>query len=88
MKNISSLHLPIHVLPKYDLFEPIPLIKTPRPPAIPDRVDLKQQDAVVYLHDVYAGPGLAGVPRGTVKKLRIAPSEQLIVFGAKPVCSR
>jgi len=63
--------LPIHVLPRYDFFEPIPLIKTPRPPAIPDRVDLKQQDAVVYLHDVYAGPGLVGVPRGTVKKLRI-----------------
>jgi formylglycine-generating enzyme required for sulfatase activity len=63
--------LPIHVLPRYDFFEPIPLIKTPHPPAIPDRVDLKRQDAVVYLHDVYAGPGLAGVPRGTVKKLRI-----------------
>ncbi len=64
--------LPIHVLPKYDLFEPIPLIRTPLPLIIPDRVDLKRQDAVVYLHDVYVGPGLAGVPRGTVKKLRIA----------------
>jgi formylglycine-generating enzyme required for sulfatase activity len=63
--------LPIYVLPKFDLFEPIPLIKTPRPPVIPDRVDLKRKDAVVYLDDVYAGPGLAGVPRGTVKKLRI-----------------
>jgi len=64
--------LPIYVLPEFDLFEPIPLTKTPRPPVIPDRVDLKRRDAVVYLHDVYAGPGLAGVPRGTVKKLRIA----------------
>ncbi len=63
--------LPIYVLPKFDLFEPIPLTKTPRPLVIPDRVDLKRQDAVVYLHDVYAGPGLAGVPRGTVKKLRV-----------------
>ncbi len=63
--------LPIHVLPNFDLFEPIPLAKRPRPPVIPDRVDLKRNDAVVYLHDVYAGPGLAGVPRGTVKKLRI-----------------
>jgi len=63
--------LPIHVLPKFDLFEPIPLTKTPRPPVIPDRVDLNRPDAVVYLHDVYAGPGLAGVPRGTVKKLRV-----------------
>ena len=64
--------LGIHVLPKFDLFEPIPLTKTPRPPVIPDRVDLKRRDAVVYLHDVYAGPGLVGVPRGTVKKLRVA----------------
>ncbi len=64
--------LPIHILPQYDLFEPIPLIKRQLPPVIPDRVDLKRQDAVVYLHDVYAGPGLDGVPRGTIKKLRIA----------------
>ncbi|TKJ34823.1 MAG: hypothetical protein CEE38_16830 [Planctomycetes bacterium B3_Pla] len=63
--------LPICVRPEFDLFEPIPLKKTPRPPAIPDRVDLARDDAVVYLDDVYAGPGLAGVPRGTVKKLRI-----------------
>ncbi len=63
--------LPIHVHPQFDFFEPIPLRKMPRPPAIPDRVDLSSSDAVVYLHDVYAGPGLAGVPRGTVKKLRV-----------------
>ena len=63
--------LPVCVLPKHDLFEPIPLMKTPRPPAIPDRVDLQRDDAVVYMDDVYAGPGLAGVPRGVVKKLRI-----------------
>lgn len=63
--------LPIHVQPGLDLFEPIPLRKTPSPPAVPDRVDLKRNDAVVYLHDVYAGPGLAGVPRGAVKQMRI-----------------
>jgi len=38
---------------------------------IPDRVDLTRKDAVVYLTDVYAGGGLAGIPRGTVKKLRL-----------------
>jgi len=63
--------LPICMNPDFDFFEPIPLMKTPKPPAIPDRVDLERDDAVVYLDDVYAGPGLAGVPRGTVKKLRI-----------------
>ncbi|MFQ6035166.1 MAG: SUMF1/EgtB/PvdO family nonheme iron enzyme [Sedimentisphaerales bacterium] len=57
--------------PKFDFFEPIPVKKTPKPPIIPDRVDLERNDAIVYLHDVYAGEGLAGVPRGTIKRLRI-----------------
>jgi len=63
--------LPIYVRPKFDLFEPIPLAKTPRPPAVPDRIDPASDNAVVYLDDVYAGEGLKGVPHGTVKKLRI-----------------
>jgi formylglycine-generating enzyme required for sulfatase activity len=63
--------LPLCTDPKFDFFEPIPVKKTPRPPVIPDRVDPDRDDAVVYLHDVYAGPGLAGVPRGLVKRLRI-----------------
>ncbi len=56
----------------FDFFEPIPLQRQPHPPAIQDRVDLTRDDAVIYLHDVYAGPGLAGVPRGAVKRLRLA----------------
>lgn len=63
--------LPVHVQPQLDLFEPVPLKQRPRPPMIPDGVDPARDDAVVYLHDVYAGPGLAHVPRGTVKGLRI-----------------
>jgi len=55
----------------YVLFEPVPLKKTPRPPVIPDRVDLAKDTATVYISDIYLGPGLEGVPRGTVKKLRI-----------------
>jgi len=63
--------LPIYVRPKFDFFEPVPIAKTPRPPAIPDRIDPASNKAVVYLDDIYAGEGLKGVPRGTVKKLRI-----------------
>ncbi|MGB2808658.1 MAG: SUMF1/EgtB/PvdO family nonheme iron enzyme [Sedimentisphaerales bacterium] len=55
----------------YALLEPIPLRKTKRPPVIAERIDLKRKDALVYLEDVYQGPGLKGVPRGTVKKLRL-----------------
>ncbi len=63
--------VPICEEPQWDLFEPIPLRKTRRPPAIPDRAEPNRKDAVVFLHDVYAGPGLAGVPRGTIRRLRI-----------------
>ncbi|MCX6909359.1 MAG: hypothetical protein NTY01_15140, partial [Verrucomicrobia bacterium] len=55
----------------YALLEPVPFRKTPRPPVIPDRVNLASNEGVVYLSDIYAGPGLAGVPRGAVKKLRV-----------------
>jgi formylglycine-generating enzyme required for sulfatase activity len=53
------------------LFEPVPLRKTPRPDVIPDRVDLSLKEATVYLSDIYAGDGLRGIPRGTVKRLRL-----------------
>jgi len=64
--------LPLAVDEEYDFFEPIPVRPTPPPAILPDRVDPTRQDAVIYLHNVYAGPGLAGVPRGAVKRLRIA----------------
>jgi len=57
--------------PGYALFEPVPVQKVKRPPVIPDRVDLAQNEATVYLTDVYRGEGLRDVPRGTVKKLRV-----------------
>jgi formylglycine-generating enzyme required for sulfatase activity len=53
------------------LFEPMPLRARPRPPLIPERQEAGRQDAVMYVEDVYRGPGLQGVPRGTVKKLRL-----------------
>ena len=51
--------------------EPIPLKAQPTPPSIPDKVDPEEKEALVYLTDVYAGPGLQGVPRGSVKQLRL-----------------
>ncbi|NQT14561.1 MAG: formylglycine-generating enzyme family protein, partial [Planctomycetes bacterium] len=63
--------LPLVVNAKFDFFEPIPVKKTVKPPAIPDRTDPERDDATVYLHDVYAGPGLEGVPQGAVERLRV-----------------
>jgi formylglycine-generating enzyme required for sulfatase activity len=61
----------IYQEPGHAILEPVPLKPRKRPPAIPDRVELDREDAVVYLHDVHVGPGLRGVPRGTVKSLRL-----------------
>ncbi|OQB82490.1 MAG: Formylglycine-generating sulfatase enzyme [Planctomycetes bacterium ADurb.Bin126] len=57
--------------PPYAMLEPVPLQATPRPPEIQPKVDLARRDALVYLSDVYGGAGLAGVPRGAVKRLRL-----------------
>ena len=55
----------------YALFEPAVLRARSRPPVIPERIDLRRRDAIVYLEDVYRGPGLRGVPPGAVKNLRL-----------------
>lgn len=57
--------------PGYALFEPTPFKATPRPPIIPDKVDLQQTNATVVVQDIYSGEGLRGVPRGSVKNLRV-----------------
>ncbi|MGD2174758.1 MAG: SUMF1/EgtB/PvdO family nonheme iron enzyme, partial [Candidatus Brocadiaceae bacterium] len=71
LADVFDNMVPVQVNPQHDFFEPIPLKKIPRPHVIPDRVRMDRDDGIVYLHDVYAGPGLAGVPRGTVKRLRV-----------------
>ncbi len=53
------------------LLEPVPIVRRERPPAIPERIDLSKKQATVFISDVYAGEGLAGVPRGTITQLRI-----------------
>ena len=57
--------------PGFAMLEPIPLRKTPTPPVIPDKVKLDEKIATVSIQDIYAGRGLPGVPRGTVKSLRV-----------------
>ena len=57
--------------PGYALLEPLPLRPTQRPPLLPDRTQPGRTDAVVYMADVYRGDGLRGIPRGSVKRLRL-----------------
>ena len=54
-----------------DLFEPLPLRSTRRPPILPSRVTPGAKEATVQVSNIYEGSGLAGVPKGTVKKLRV-----------------
>ena len=61
--------------PGFALLEPLPLRKTPRPPVLEDKVNLAAKTATVFVQDIYAGKGLEGVPRGTVKSLRLLQYE-------------
>jgi len=58
-------------IPGAALLEPVPFEKTPAPPVVPEKYRRGSKYAVVFLTDLYYGPGLEGVPRGTVKKLRV-----------------
>jgi len=61
----------LHAEKGYAMLEPVPFRATQRPPVIPDKVATGRKDALVYMTDIHEGPGLAGIPRGTVKKLRV-----------------
>lgn len=52
-------------------YEPVPLRKTAKPEVTPSRVNLANNEATVLINDIYFGPGLRDVPRGTVKNLRV-----------------
>ncbi|MDF7826147.1 SUMF1/EgtB/PvdO family nonheme iron enzyme [Pontiellaceae bacterium B12227] len=53
------------------MFEPIPLMKREVPPVMPDRRRPNASNGTIYIQDIYEGPGLEGIPRGTVAGLRL-----------------
>ena len=55
---------------KHGIFEPIPLAVRKTPPVLVDRT-MKGAPATIFCTDIYGGRGLKGIPRGTVKKLRV-----------------
>ncbi len=56
---------------KTHMYEPVPIMERPVPPVIPDRRIQTADTGTLFIQDIYEGPGLAGVPRGTVAALRI-----------------
>jgi hypothetical protein len=53
----------------------IPVMATKRPPVKPSSVDWTKPWGDFYVQNVYAGPGLEGVKKGTVKRLRVVGLE-------------
>jgi len=64
---------PILVSPddSFNYLQPLPLEPRATPFRVAPRADLSKNTALVNIVNVYDGPGLAGVPPGTVKRLRV-----------------
>jgi hypothetical protein len=55
--------------------QPVVLGAKPLPVKWANRVDYNQSGGTYYIQDIYAGKGLAGVARGTVRRLRVVALE-------------
>lgn len=53
----------------------VPVMSRTAPPARASLVDPADNNGIYTMQDVYQGPGLAGIPRGTAKKLRVVALE-------------
>lgn len=51
--------------------QPVLIAERPTPKPWPSQVDYTKDTGTFYMQDVYEGPGLQGVKRGTIKKLRV-----------------
>lgn len=61
--------------PRLPCSQPVPLAPRGRPLAWANRVDYNSATGTFYVQDIYTGPGLAGVRRGTIRKLRVVALE-------------
>jgi hypothetical protein len=57
--------------PKISCNQPVFLKARKTPPVRPSVVDYKKKTGTYYVQDVHIGPGLKGIERGVVKKLRV-----------------
>ena len=58
---------------------PVLVRKVSMPPVIADKVKLGDKEATFFIQDIYEGEGLRGIPRGTVKELRLHAYEYAYV---------
>jgi len=57
--------------PNISCNQPIPLAARPLPPQPAYPIDWRKETGAFTMQDVYLGQGLEGIPRGTVKKIRV-----------------
>lgn len=57
--------------PNISCNQPVPLAPRKRPHLRPSLVDYRKKTGTFYMQDIGVGEALRGVPRGTVKKLRV-----------------
>ena len=62
------------------LTAPILLQKRETPPVIPSKIKPGEKEATVFIQDIYEGEGTQGVPRGTIKSLRIFAYEYAYIL--------
>lgn len=58
---------------------PILLQETEMPPVIPSKIKPGDTQATVFIQDIYEGEGTAGIPRGTIKAIRVFAYEYAYV---------
>ena len=57
--------------PDISCLQAIPVMPRPRPLSRSTTVDYRKKDGVIFMQDAYIGPAIAGIPRGTIKKIRV-----------------
>ena len=57
-------------------FDPMPLGRRPRPPVLAPRRDYHGAEGIFFVADVYEGTHMSGVPRGSVRFLRVVESPE------------
>ena len=63
--------------------QPVPLMPRKAPSIRPSMVDHNKTTGTYYMKDIYTGPGLNGVKRGSIKKLRVVALDfRAAVIGA------
>lgn len=59
---------------------PVLLQKTETPPVIPTKIKPEEKEATVFIQDIYEGEGTQGIPRGTIKSLRLFAYEYAYIL--------